>query len=478
MSIRREYPAITDFSTAAVGVGNATVDTDAWQRAIDWAVTQKALVIIPTINLLIAEGAPPITETVALMGVSTMHSRIFLQPDFTGSVLTVKNTGFAGESECYPIMGDTAFVNNVGDLRAGVVLKNFSIIGNRSHGAPQTGISIEGNVDHLTVEDVFLGYLNGPAICAGLSVGNVRGQIRESSFSRVRVRHCGRSDSTASVSFCHMNDSPGHPEADSSNLFTLDDIHIVFPYGRGIEFVEYGQTLSSRTLYGVIAKKIMLHGRHAHDTRSQGALLHLEGNLKNLKLEVNFAFCDKGDVACRILKNPVTGGYPTDITVEAMLGDVWAGVELLDGENINWVVEQNSFVRREMLTVGKDFKGPVNIRCTGNISFLRLPFDFTMNGVNPVSVPGLHPDIGALAFMAIDHEGGAGDSMRVQVGGKVGLLIRSGDATLDPPTDTYTFTPDSECYDTVRAGTYLSKFVVGADNWHKFNGRFRFESNA
>lgn len=472
-AMRREYPSISDFGNGAVGRGNVSVDTYAWQKAIDWAVTQKAFVTLPALDLLLAEGAPPITCAAAVIGVSPMCSRIFLQPEFTGAVLTVRNAGFGGESTCYPVNGHTAFANSVDDLLAGVAVRNLSIIGNRSQNRLQTGLLIEGNVDHLILQDLFLGYLNGSAIRAGASVGDRRGQLRESSFSRIWVRHCGRVDSTASIAFHHSNVSPSHPTADSSNLLTLDDIHVVFPFGRGIEFVESGGNCLSGALYGVIGKKIMLHGRHVRDGRSNGALLHLEGALKNLKLEVNFAFSDKGDVACRIISNPTTGGYPTDITLDAMLGDVWSGIEIQNGENINWNVEQNSFVRREMMTVYEGLRGPVNVRCTGDISFLRLPDDIVLNGLDPVPVEGLHPGMGALAFMAIDADGGHGDSMRVEAGGITGTLTRVR-ATCGALEHHYRFTPDKVHYETIRAGTYLSKFVIGATQWPRFSGRFRF----
>lgn len=455
----REYPSITDFSSATVGAGNVMVDTLAWQKAIDWANAQQSYVRLPVIDLHLAEGAPPITGAAALIGVSPMRSRLFLEPDFVGTALTVQGAGFNGESTCFPMNGPTAFAHCVEELSAGVTLRNFSIIGNRSLHAVQHGIRIVGNVDHLTVEDLFLGYLHGRALWCGAPLGDVRGQLRESSFSRIRVRHCGVGDSTASVSFHYQNESPGHPGADSSNLFTLDDIHIVYPYGRGLEFVESGTHTATSSLYGVIGKKIMLHGRHIRDTRSVGALLHLEGRLKNLKLEVNFAFSDKGDVACRVACNPVSLCAPCDVTVEAMLGDVWSGVEIEGGENINWYCEQNSSVRREMMVVRKGVLGPVNVRCTGSPCFLRLPCDLALNGLEPVAVQGVHPGMGALAFMAVDNTGGTGDTLRIDAGGVAGTLTRAGDATVTPPTDTYMFTPDTASYTVIRAGTRLSKFI-------------------
>ncbi len=470
----RDYPSVTQFSKGLVGAGNVTVDTDAWQKAIEWAVTQNAYVLLPGLDLRLAEGAPPITNSAAVLGVSPMRSRLLLQPQFTGAALTIRNAGFGGCSQCFPVNGPTAFASSVDDGVAGVSIKNIAIIGDRSLNAPQTGLLIEGNVDHLTVEDVFLGYLNGWALRAGNAWAGMRGQIRESSFSRIRVRNCGRLDSTASISFCHFNESPEHPTADSSNLFTLDDIHVVFPYGRGLEFVESGSCHSESALYGVIGKNIMLHGRHVHDTRNNGALLHLEGKLKNIKLEVNFAFSDKGDMACRIIPNAVTGAYPADITVDAMLGDVWAGVEIRNGENINWIVEQNSFLRREMMVIGDGLHGPVHVRCTGDISFLRLPMDVTLNGSAPVVIPGLHPSMGALAFMSIDNEGGVGDTVRVEIAGLTGTLARQSPSSVLEQGHTYTFTPDCPRHKTLRAGDYFSKFVVGDQHWSKFSGRFRF----
>lgn len=466
----REFPSLFDFDCTGTN-SDVTLDTDGIAEAFQWAQDNNSFFTIPPGVFLLAEPPPPITKPIGIIGVSPMRSMIKLTPEFAGEAITIQNCGFGDESVCFPINGNTAWVNGPQDLLAGAKMQGFSIIGDRSLNNPQTGFLLAGNIDHLIMHDLGIFYTNGRAIWGGVPVGTSRGQIRESDFSRIRVRHCGNVDSTASVSF-YLTDSLGNPTADASNLFTIDDLHIVFPYGRGLEFVDQTTTVPVGPLYGIQGKRIMLHGRHVRDTRSNGALLHIEGMVQQVSLDVNFAFSDVGDYACRLAANPTTGQFPSDITINANMGEVSQGIDLQDGSNINWNVEGGSFVRAEMLNAGGALHGPVAVKCTGDACFVATNTDFTLNGVNPVVMPNFRTAVGVTTFMATQATNGTGDIMRADIGGWAGTITRTGSVTAG--TDAYTFKPDFAGTDIIRAGTWASKFVIGSAAWPKFSGRFRY----
>lgn len=463
----RELPSLMDFGATG---SNETKDTDALTKALTWAIANNNFFTVPVGTFLIAQAMPSITNAAAMIGVSPMRSIFKLSPDFQGTFLTVLNAGFGDEDVDYPIGGNTAWINGPADLIAGAALRGFSIIGDRTLGKEQNGLDLIGNVDHLSVHDLFLGYLNGHSIAAGMGFNGVRGCLRESEFSKLRIRACGNAD-TASVSF-YNDASPANPGSDSSNLFTLDDIQIVFPYGRGLEFVDLNPTPPVAPLYGVTGRRIMLHGRYASATRNVGALLHIEGNITDVELDVNFAFNEPGDVCFRSVASD-GGASPSNIIINAKTGSCGAGAELLNGSNLQWNVKHDSYTIREMLTIGGNLEGPVSVECKNDSAFLQVPVDFTLNGVTAVAMTSLRTNQGIGTFFSAVAAGGTNDTMKISIDGMTGTIKRTG--SLDAGTDAYTFQPDSNFGALkVRAGTWMSKFVVDSGSYWKFSGRFRY----
>lgn len=469
-----EFPTLRDFAPKgkSVGTGDATADTDAFLNAVAWAVENRAAIRLGHGVFNIAQGADDITAPISILGESAGLTFLKLTKEFSGTLLPVLNCGFGPESNAFPINGATAWVNDVSDLTTGLRIDGFAIIGDKTNGMLQKGIELKGNVDHFDIHGLLLAYLSGGALNAGIAYNGVRGQIREGTISKLRVRHCGKLDGTASLSFL-TGASPSNPTADASNLFVLDDIHVVFPYGRGLEIKDTSTSTPFGPLYGISAKKIMVHGRHVTDTRNVGALVHIEGRIQSLDMDLNIAYSDVGDYAVRIAPNPTTGDIPSSINIDVALGEVYRGIEIVDGANVSWNVKRGAFVRREMMVLGANTYGPITVENKGDEPFVKTVLDATMNGTAKVVFAGLQAAEGILTFFPAEALHGTGDTMKCEVGGITGTLNRNG--SVDDGSHWYEFTPDADAGTLlIRAGSGLSKYVIPRAKWPKFNGRFRY----
>ena len=464
--------AIPNISVERFGV-IAGADSDPVQNsaamltAIQWAISNAPAKLEMNENLYrFSDVWPVITKAISIEGAGRNQTYIQFENTALGQCVTVRDAGFSNESSFLPQNGSKAF-ESLGSALAGFRMRGLTLLGDRSASQKQHGIVFEGNCDFADI-DIDVMYFNGRGTWFGKEYNGRRGNFRESTTLNVRTRHCGSVDGTSSVRF-ELADSPSSPSTDSINLIKDIQFDVVFPYGRGIEFIDSRTTNVGPPMYG-IGGKLMLHGRYSGST-SNGALLHIEGAIRNCEFDVNIASNEADAYDVHIGPNSATGEVPSFIKLNIIQPNSFRGVNLVNGLGVtlNYVY---SFVKKEALVLGPSFVGPLEINYPLDNLFLEIGSSIQLNGTNAIAIPGwvFNTTPKLSAFMPVVNTNGTGDTIKAAIYGVVGTITRSGSTTLG--TDTYTFTPDSASSNFIAAGESFSKFAVSDTNSSKVTGRY------
>ncbi len=123
--------------------------------------------------------------------------------------------------------GFNAATMDVASQRAGPILKDLSILGDRTS-APQTAIAFLDHVDFASVEDVDVFFMNGSALSTGRTEKDAEAYTRESHLVNFRAFNSG--SATAPV----IDLSTTFQGGDATNAVQMFGIDIYAPYGTGL----------------------------------------------------------------------------------------------------------------------------------------------------------------------------------------------------------------------------------------------------
>ena len=149
--------------------------------------------------------APPLqTRPISLIGDGHMKTTFKLAQTFTGD--------FLSWSECWLKTAYTSNFAGYATQDAGVNLRGFTVLGNRSAASNQNAIMFYDRNDMVIIDDVECYYVPGYALMTGIANATSQGYLRESSIRQFRAFSCGNTG-VASVEFC----TEGSGDATNSN---------------------------------------------------------------------------------------------------------------------------------------------------------------------------------------------------------------------------------------------------------------------
>ncbi len=449
---------VINIKQAGAYVNGVSIDTKAISAAVSYAIDNFGVVNgvdLDSGEMLVDANIASITKPITVFGQGRRQSIIKVTSDADEVIVfELKNTGFGSESTEFPAEANTAYTD-YSDVNSGVTMRGFSITGDRS--VTQHGIRFKGNCDNCTLDDLDISYLNGRALWLGNNYidpdtgEEVRGQVRESYFNNITIRNCGRTDSTASVSIL-KNESPDNLSADATNLCVFNDLHIIFPLGRGLE-IRGSKYADSTPIYGLQFYGLIIHGRSGV-TKSQGALIYLEGDLNNIKIVGDLPYQENDNYAGLVIaKDSVNGGIPTGLDIDLSMPTTTYGVDLQSHKNLKLKLRQAA-PKQRLLRYGGDNGGILNLYVEGTAHLLKIDSTIVFDGT------GSDVDLGDLSSVTGESTFFLEDTVLCEIDGVSGTVVKDSDA------GTYTFTPDGTESRTVYAEkAYLNKVVIPRDKY-------------
>jgi hypothetical protein len=461
-----ETRSFADFGAVSGELASPAANDVAIAAAIAWAKANFPSKLVATENYyLFSAPWPVIDKPINIEGLGNNQTYFQCTAAMVGQAVTVRNVGFGEETTLYPITGNRAFTS-LSNAIAGLRMKGFTLLGDRSSAGIQDGLVFEGNCDFFDI-DVETMYFNGRGLWTGKEAGGRRGNMREGRLS-LRTRCCGNADGTASVTF-EVVDSPTNPIEDTSNLIKEINIDCVFPYGRGVEFADRRTINAGPPLYGMTGK-LMLHGPSSGYFQN-GALLHIEGDIQLLDLDVNIAYSRSPTEDIVVLANAATGKIPSQNKIKMRQPNSIQGAYVENARNL--VLDyQFAFTRQHVLRLGTGLTGPIDVSIPGDGVFQQITSSKTLNGTNPVALAGwlFNTTANLSTFFPVVNTNGTGDTLKAAIFGIVGTITRSGSVV--DASDTYTFTPDASSTAFIPAQEYFSKFLVPASQTGVVSGRY------
>ncbi|WP_176096393.1 hypothetical protein [Burkholderia cepacia] len=418
---------------------------------------------------------PAITKPIALFGHSARTSIIQFGAGVSGQCLTVLNAGFNNEVTDLPQTGNVSWTSNTAVL-AGCVLRDFTLQGNRACTSLQHGLVLQGNVDWLDVAHVNCLYFRGGGVLwmdTGSGSTQARANVREVNLDTMKIRHCGDVSTNTPSLGIYLDDSPAAAGSDSSNLFNLNNIDIIFSYGTAFAVQDRRTSNTGFPLYGIQARNIVLHDRMTTMGLSGGRMFSVIGQVTNCLFDINFPLSARNDYAAEILPNPNFNVYPTDNEFTFAFPKTVKGV-IVGNVGYNTIRFRNYFGCAEAVFIATESPYNLRIDCETDSVFQQITTALVLTGTGAVAIPGWSfgttPNLSI--FMPVNAVNGTGDTTLATIFGITGTITRSGSVTAG--TDSYTFTPSSSNTSYIPAGEYFSKICVDASQGNGVAGRYKY----
>lgn len=397
-----------------------------------------------------------ITRPISIRGAGRRNSIIYFNSTSANAVfLNVDDVGFSNETTEQPMTGDVAYPV-ISNIRSGFGMFDMQVTGNRSRS--QHAICFRGNCDNVTMENVDISYFNGRGLWLGLPLNDARGNVRESYFSNVVIRNCGRADSTSSLRI-EKTESAANPSADATNLCVFNGLQIIFSYGRAIDVVAVRGASNSTPIYGVHFTDIILHGRGV-DSLNNGPQIQIEGHIVDIKMQGTIAKSFTSTPAVVVTNN--SGTKPAGIDLDLSLNNCVYGVQLVDHGSLKLKI-RNAYTTQQLLNYVGTNTGTVNLEIESDNHLLKIPASVTLNGTNPVEIP-ISGVTGVDTFMQPPTED---RSVSCQLGSHVGV------ATYVLADNKYYFTPTTSSTATILAeDAFLTKVIIPTNRRNVVNGQW------
>jgi hypothetical protein len=418
---------------------------------------------------------PTITRPIAIFGHSRRTTFIQFGANVSGQCFTLQNVGFNSETTDLPQPGNVAWQANSG-VSAGVVLRDFTLQGNRACTSLQHGLTFQGNVDWMDISHVDTEYFRGAGVqwmYTGTGGSRIREAAREGNIDNMKVRHCG-DYSTNTFSFgVYLDDSPAAPTYDSSNLFNFSNIDIVFSYGGGLAVQDRRTSATGNPLYGLRFTNILLHDRYTVIGGSAGRLFSVVGQVEDCTFDINFGFSVRNDYAVEILPNATISTYSYDNEYYFNMSNTVKGVIYGAGGNAN-IHFRSYYGVGEAFFCSSESPTGMKITCETDNVFQQTASSIQLSGTSAIAITGwtFNTTPNLAAFMPVLATNGTGDTTQATIFEITGTITRAGSTTAG--TDTYTFTPNASNSAFIPAGEYFSKICIDGNQGGGVAGRYKY----
>lgn len=453
--------------------GSAITDLEL-SRAVDLVQTEFAkqrpsVLVLPAREMVCSAGLTQIDRPISIMGQGWRQSIVKFTG--TGQFITLVELGFGigGEGpKDYPPQGDTSYINP-STFRAGFSLQNLTITGDRSK--QQDGIVFEGNCDNARISGVKIDYFNGYGMFLGKPRPTYRGNVRESYFSDITIRRCGRqAGSMASLYVYRAASFPGD-QADACNMLEFTNIQVVYHQGHGVHFhAPAGGDLASAPPINTIALRgVQTHAQlYAGDLGTNGDGIRIEGFITAISGDVTPSYHTNPNFhALRITHdgNRLPAGnlrakFPSCVNA-AKIDNVQQFELSMDRPSASGI----------LVNLDDNNVGQVEINVHGDSLFLAPPTAITFNNAAAVPIE-FAPKYAAgdLDF----HIGAIGQSVRMNMDGALGTMARTGATTatftpVDTLLGTSRYAPDQAIFSKVLVPFSKRPRVTG--QWAGFSRR-------
>ena len=176
-----------------------------------------------SIYMLKATRLPTIAGPACIEGDGALHTIVKIDPAYSGDVLSFSE---AWPASALPFNGATP---DLSKQKGGVILRAFSIMGNRSTKNAQNAIVFYDRDEFVQLQDIDVDYVKGRALAFGLMKNRPLAFIQESRITRVRFLNDG-APGVPVVEFT----AAGPAGTEGSGEINVDSMDIYANYGPGI----------------------------------------------------------------------------------------------------------------------------------------------------------------------------------------------------------------------------------------------------
>ena len=225
---------------------NATVDTAALQWAIAQAVSLGNGVVDLGAGTYLCSApiGTLITSPIAIIGAGQAQTWLIIDPSLSGDLLSFSNcwygadvTNASGGGSDAGSTGSSVGWPGRTSRKSGVVLRNFSVVGDRTTSATQNGIMFYDRNDAAMIENLDFHFIKGHALMlsgkASDRAANAAFLMRESAIKNVHVRWCGDRLTGRIPVTLNSQDKGAVSADDNCNYNRVENLKIVFPDGPG-----------------------------------------------------------------------------------------------------------------------------------------------------------------------------------------------------------------------------------------------------
>ncbi len=253
---------VKEFGAVGDGVANDTAAFTAWINYLQAVTAQPLAGFMPAGKYRITAPLPLITHPIGIYGAGCEKTWIVLDTAMAGTLFSFSDCWNAGN---WPNLGPTV---NTAASAAGVTIKDFTVLGNRTAAAQQNAFIFYDHCDEVRMDNVEIFYVNGRGIYAGAILNDTTAYMRESNFYRCKVSWCGRNNTVPAVEFTSQATAG---TSDGTNAIVIEDLNIYSPYGPGLWIHNDGTT--GGTTRSFLISKLRIEGNSAVPQVSTADLL-------------------------------------------------------------------------------------------------------------------------------------------------------------------------------------------------------------
>lgn len=245
-------------------------DTSRLIRACRLALEKKSALYLPTGIYRYSALPFDITDRLTIFGDGPRRTILKPFSSYTGFAIRI--------DDCWRNNAEDANGLTTVDLdesRAGVVLRGFSVIGDR--GTEANGLQTNDRLDHLHMEQVEFQYLKGTALQLGVE-GDTNALVRECGFLDVVVANCGNG---ASVPAAHITNGDSGGDGTNQLWFTQSK----FLYNFGPVLIESNPDDTNKTVRRINFTSLMMHGRNDLADAPASDVMQIKGDVQAVVFE-------------------------------------------------------------------------------------------------------------------------------------------------------------------------------------------------
>jgi hypothetical protein len=266
--------SITSYGADPTGANDSAPALSLAQAAANakYSQGQVACVYFPTGTYLMNSNPTGFTGPGCVIGDGPLKTIVKTGPNLTTSVFSWTDAWIGAPGTAFPYNGTTV---NIPAVRAGPILSDLSIVGNRTYGQ-QTAIAFDGHEDFGLIQNVDVFYMNGSAFRTGVPApGASDAYTRETRLVNFRAFNSGKAGAPV------IDLGTLYNGGETSNSIDLLNIDIYAPFGTGIH-------IAPRTRF-IEGTQIRVEGIENNPSGIQADLIQVgDGNSATPPVSVHF----------------------------------------------------------------------------------------------------------------------------------------------------------------------------------------------